>query len=207
MPAESLSRLHVVGDSISIHYGPHLEARLAGTAQYSRKTGPNGELDEDSDANGGDSRRVRAYLASLPPAGQFDLLLVNCGLHDLRRSSETGELQVPLDEYRANLAEILALARGLAGRVGWVRTTPVVDELHNRPGLGFRRFAADVEAYNRAADEVMRACGVVTLDLFTFTLTLGRAAYSDHVHFTEAARAQQAAFLAGGLYPLLGSPT
>lgn len=204
-PEKALPSLHVVGDSISIHYGPFLVERLAGMLAYSRKTGPNGETDETSEANGGDSRQVLAYLRSLRPGPCAEWLLVNCGLHDLRRTPASRALQVPLEAYRANLEAIVAAARGLAPRLVWVRTTPVVDAIHNTGRMDFERYAADVGAYNAAADGIMRAHAVPVFDLFTFTGTLGAEAYDDHVHFTPAARAQQAAFLAGGLYQLLAS--
>jgi lysophospholipase L1-like esterase len=202
-PEPARPRLHVVGDSISIHYGPYLEAFLAPWAEYSRKTGPRGETDETA-ANGGDSAQVLAYLRGLDPGAAFDWLLLNCGLHDLRRAPGRGPAQVPLDAYRANLQASLDLLQARGWRPLWARTTPVVEALHNRGQVEFERYAADVAAYNAAADELMRARGVPVLDLFTFTQTLGEAAYCDHVHFSPAARAQQAAFLAGGLYPRLG---
>jgi hypothetical protein len=45
----------------------------------------------------------------------------------------------------------------------------------------------------------MSAVGIPIIDLHTFTRNLGLDLYCDHVHFHEAVRAQQAAFLAGWL--------
>jgi lysophospholipase L1-like esterase len=196
----SLPTLHVVGDSISIHYGPCLQTMLAGVMAYSRKTAPDGSLDDAGAANGGDSSLVLAYLQSLRSGQPFDVVLINCGLHDIKRDPVTDQPQVPPDQYTANLREIVAIANRLATRLIWVRTTPVIDERHNRLNTAFRRSEADVETYNALADNVMREQGVSIIDLFTFTRNLGLDVYIDHVHFTAEVRAQQAAFIAGHLY-------
>jgi hypothetical protein len=193
-----LPTLHVVGDSISIHYGPYLQTMLTGIIAYSRKTAPDGSLDDR--ANGGDSSMVLEYLRSLQPDRPFDRLLINCGLHDIKRAVATHALQVPLDRYEANLHLILVKAQRLAARTFWVRTTPVIDERHNRLNTTFQRFGSDVEAYNITADYIMQQHGITLIDLFTFTRNLGPDVYVDHVHFTTEVRAQQAAFIAGHLY-------
>jgi lysophospholipase L1-like esterase len=195
----NLPALHVVGDSISIHYGPYLQTMLVDVMSYSRKTAPDGNLDDTSAANGGDSSMVLDYLRALQPDRPFDLLLINCGLHDIKRDVTTHTVQVPSDRYETNLREILAQAQRLAACTIWVCTTPVIDERHNRLNTTFHRFEADVEAYNAAADRIMREHDITTLDLFTFTRNLGPDVYADHVHFTDEVRAQQAAFIAGCL--------
>ncbi len=195
----NLPTLHVVGDSISIHYGPYLQAMLTEVMAYSRKTGPNGSLDDTSAANGGDSALVLAYLRTLRPDRRFDVLLVNCGLHDIRRDLVTNQPQIATDCYVANLRDILVEGQRLAQRVIWVRTTPVIDERHNRLNTSFRRFEDDVETYNALADRLMREQRAGIVDLYTFTRNLGSTVYADHVHFTAEVRAQQAAFIAGYL--------
>jgi len=197
----TLPHLHVIGDSISLHYGPYLQTMLTGVMTYTRKTAPDGSLDDR--ANGGDSTLVLDYLQTLQPDRPFDNLLINCGLHDIKRDVTTNTRQVPLDRYEANLHAILVQAQRLATRTIWVRTTPVIDERHNRLNTAFRRFEADIETYNAVADRIMLEHGITAIDLFTVTRNLGPDIYADHVHFTEAVRAQQAAFIAGHLY-LLG---
>lgn len=197
----NLPTLHVVGDSISIHYGPYLQVMLAGVMTYSRKTAPDGSRDETGDANGGDSALVLAYLKTLQADQRFDCLLINCGLHDIKREPVTHRFQVSIDQYAVNLRDIVAIADRLAGKLIWVRSTPVIDERHNRLNTTFQRFGADVEAYNATADRSMHEHAIPTIDLFTFTRNLGADVYVDHVHFAERVRAQQAAFIAGHLYP------
>jgi lysophospholipase L1-like esterase len=206
-PASPLPRVFVIGDSISIQYGPHLERFLAGNFAYDRKRDGAGgaraehNLDVPQGANGGDSAMVLAYLmarAEREPIAA-DVLLLNCGLHDIKTDVESGAKQVPADAYARNLRSILEVARAMKLAVVWVRTTPVIDEIHNARTRSFRRHAADVAAYNAIADEIMTAAGVPVLDLHAFSARFVPAGFIDHVHFAEDVREKQAAFLAGAL--------
>lgn len=199
-----MKRVYVVGDSISIQYGPHLRDLLQGAMTYSRKEGEEEarlNLDNPQGANGGDSSRVLSFLRARAAAGGIpaDILLLNCGLHDIKTDPATMVCQVPLVRYARNLEEIVGVAGGIAPHLVWVRTTPVVTAVHNARTATFRRFAEDVESYNRVADGVMAARGVPSIDLHGFTLNLGPNLYADHVHFTEPVRVAQAAFIAGWL--------
>lgn len=198
-----LPRLFVLGDSISIQYGPYLETLLAGQLSYDRKPDTAQDkalanLDLPAGANGGDSSMVLAYLRARRQHSPIpaDYLLLNCGLHDIKTNPATRALQVPLPQYRENLHAILAEARAMRLRVLWVRTTPVIDEIHNTRSMDFHRHAADVATYNTAADAIMRAAGIPLLDLHTFSAPLIPAGFIDHVHYSEDVRSQQAAFLA-----------
>ncbi|MCB0124945.1 MAG: SGNH/GDSL hydrolase family protein, partial [Caldilineaceae bacterium] len=104
-------KLFIVGDSISIQYGPYLAAALHGVMDYSRKEGEKEallNLDQPQGANGGDSSMVLAYLQAKAAAGGIDadLLLLNCGLHDIKTNPATGAKQVPIDQYAQNLQQI-----------------------------------------------------------------------------------------------------
>jgi hypothetical protein len=200
--AEERPRVFVIGDSISMHYGPFLERALAPRFAYDRMRAARAEgaanLDVPQGANGGDSRRVLDYLrrrrAKDPLAP--GLLLLNCGLHDIKREAKTNAIQVPLPEYTANLRAILAEAAAMGQQVVWVRTTPVVDAVHNRKPGRFLRFAADVAAYNEAAEAVMRTASVPIIDLHAFSLAFVPEGFIDHVHYAEPIREKQAVFLA-----------
>ena len=72
-----MKTLFVLGDSISIHYGPGLAAFVAGKYTLERKGQRHG-LDSDSGLdgmNGGTSRQVLHYLRERYP--KADLLLLN----------------------------------------------------------------------------------------------------------------------------------
>ncbi len=204
MSESSKPLVFVVGDSISLYYGPSLEAGLGSACAYARKGGIEAafrNLDIPEGANGGDSGMVLDYLSSLlsQPSFQADLLLVNCGLHDIKFATETKELQVSPEAYRQNLQTLVARVRERGIPLVWVRTTHSVDEIHNPRSTHFHRYAKDNEAYDAIALEVMQAGAVPILDLRTFTHHLGEDAtlFRDHVHFTPEVAARQGDFVAG----------
>ena len=199
-----LPKLYVIGDSISIQYGPYLEKYTQGTWQYARK-GDEGQaaknLDIPTGANGGDSQMVLEFLKKILRDKSFqpEVLLLNCGLHDIKRDATTNAIQVDSASYRANLNGILDLLKNRNIKVVWMRTTPVEDERHNSRSKAFKRYARDLDAYNAIADEVMAQNKVPTIDLYAFTKNLGSDHFIDHVHYDEPARAAQAAYIAGYL--------
>ena len=199
-------RVFVVGDSISIQYGPHLARMLAPQFEYSRKEGDAEarlNLDNPVGANGGDSGHVRAYLTALAHAGTFrtNYFLLNCGLHDIKSDPTNRALQIPPDAYRANLLAIISLRATLCDELIWIRTTGVDEPLHANRRAGFDRFQRDIDAYNAIADEIMREHGVHAIDLSTFTASLGsgKDIFTDGVHYNDATQRAQAAFIAGWL--------
>ncbi|WP_411350141.1 SGNH/GDSL hydrolase family protein [Paenibacillus sp. WLX2291] len=194
--------LFIIGDSISIQYGPYLKHMLEGHYRYDRKRGEEAlyDLDQPIGANGGDSERVLQYLKSEQHNNiRYDVLLLNCGLHDIKTDRYKREKQISLEQYRENLQEILRVADQMAQHIIWIRTTDVVDDIHNQPPATFFRFHDDVLAYNAAADEIMKSEGISIIDLYTFTRCFEKSAYCDHVHYTEQVRQLQAAYIAGYL--------
>ncbi len=113
---EKLPTVFVIGDSISMQYGPFLQNQLKGFLNYDRKK-DNGRgehnLDNPEGANGGDSRMVLEYLKlkQNDPTFHPDILLLNCGLHDIKRNSQTSIIQIDEVEYRRNLEAIYKIAR------------------------------------------------------------------------------------------------
>lgn len=196
--------LFVVGDSISIQYGPYLKKFTENRMDYARKT-DDGQASPDAavpeDANGGDSKMVLAYLTSKLADENFrpDYLLINCGLHDIKRKLPEKKLQVPPENYRENLTAIFDLAKAHGIRAIWVRTTPVVDSIHNTHSTSVHRHAEDLALYNQIADTVTRKSEIPVIDLYDFTQSLGPEVFADHVHYDEQTRALQAAFIAGNL--------
>lgn len=201
---KSLPKLFLIGDSISIQYGPFLEKYIQGKVQFERKVDDGSaekNLDIPTGANGGDSRMVLEYLINKIQDEQFtpDYLLLNCGLHDIKRNPESNKIQVSEDEYRKNLEAILQLLKNKEIQVVWMRTTPVVDSIHNAKQSSFKRYAADLELYNQIADEVCAKENIPVIDLYNFTQKLGIEQFADHVHYKEHARDLQAAYIAGFL--------
>lgn len=201
-----LPLLFVIGDSISLQYGPWLEQFVSSAFRYDRKRDDGGkraedDLDTPQGANGGDSRMVLEYLRRLKAAHrlQADYLLINCGLHDIKTEVSSGKIQISQEEYRCNLDSIFQEVNGTGVKLVWVRSTPVNEELHNTKGLAFNRYSADVEKYNRIADNYFLAKGIPIIDLYHFSKSFPKEATADHVHYTEEYSRLQAAFIAGFL--------
>ena len=199
-----IMKVYVIGDSISIHYGPYLEKYLRGFMKYERKTGEAEallNLDNPQGANGGDSARVLDFLRGMAASGGIDadILLLNCGLHDIKTNPTTGLKQVPIENYKANLREIIKVVLQMKIKMIWIRTTPCDEKKHNNSNMKFYRFSADCQQYNHVADEIMAEFDIKSIDLYNFTLNLGPDLYCDHVHFHEHIREKQAAFIAGWL--------
>lgn len=196
-------KVFVVGDSISIHYGPYLKASLEGFFIYDRKR-DKGEAVKDLDhpvgANGGDSDMVLKYLLQLKDSLNFktDYLVVNCGLHDIKRKSPSDSAQIGLKKYKDNLQSIVDLSKDMNVKLVWVNSTPVVDSIHNKR-VPFLRFENDLMAYNKAADSIMHEAHVPIIDLYTFTKKYIPTGYLDHVHYNKDIREKQADFIAGYL--------
>ncbi|WP_407311886.1 SGNH/GDSL hydrolase family protein [Desulfosporosinus sp. SB140] len=124
----------VLGDSISIHYSPFLKNMISSKFKYQQK-GLVGEalkdLDQPNGANAGDSNMVLEYLRDENKKGiSYDILLINCGLHDIRVDRSTNRIQTEKKRYEDNLNQICEAASEMSQRVFWISTTPVVDRIH-----------------------------------------------------------------------------
>ncbi|WP_187143370.1 SGNH/GDSL hydrolase family protein [Terriglobus albidus] len=198
--------LFLIGDSISLQYTPYLKEDLAPRVAFSRKEGTvhASNLDVPDDANGGNSNMVLSYLEKRYKDKTFApaILLVNAGLHDVKRDVHTNQLAVPPEIYRRNLMRIASLALKHHATLIWVNTTPVDDIRHNRLSHDFHRFDSDVRTCNLIASAVFRAKAVPIIDLYEFTAKSATTHYIDHVHYDDAMRALQAAFIAGAVNAL-----
>lgn len=200
-----MKTIHVIADSISMHYGPYLEKYISPHYQYSRKQLKIGELDNPEGVNGGDSSQVLSYIERcISQNMRWDLVVLNCGLHDIRYYDNCKN-QTDSADYERNLNDIFDAANAIASQVVWVCTTPVIDELHNPLKNDYKRYNADVEKYNGIADGVVANRNIWSIDLYTFCRCLGEAdTYFDHIHFNDETRNLQGAFVAGQLIAFLG---
>lgn len=197
-------QLFVIGDSISIFYGPYLKKYTAGKFIYDRKR-DKGEamqnLDNPVGANGGNSKMVLEYLTEFLKNDTIkpDIFLINCGLHDIKTNTETGKKATAKDEYRKNIDQITRLILKSGKKMIWINSTPVNDSIHNIKNVGFYRYNKDVIAYNLIADSICSKNNIPVIDLYSFSATFPLEAYQDHVHYSERFRELQAAFISGFL--------
>jgi acetoin utilization deacetylase AcuC-like enzyme len=195
-------KIFLIGDSISVQYWLYLKEYLAGVADIDRKK-DDGQAEKNLDvptgANGGDSRMALEYLRSKYADKAFrpDYLLLNCGLHDVKHDPKTGIIQVSEDDYRKNLNEIAALLKKNHTTLIWIRTTYVVDSIHNAKSSSIRRYNNDVIRYNAIADDIMAKHQIKSIDLYSFSKQQGIEHIADHVHYDLPTRALQAAYIAG----------
>ncbi|MEY8554360.1 SGNH/GDSL hydrolase family protein [Bacteroides uniformis] len=200
----SQKNIFLIGDSISIEYGPYLKEHIADIANMERKEDDGTafkNLDVPMGANGGDSHMVLLYLRHKLQEQGFspDYMLLNCGLHDIKRHPETSVIQVTENDYCTNLAEIFHILKEKNINPIWIRTTWVVDSIHNAKSKAFSRYNKDVLRYNEIADSVCIENEIPIIDLYTFTMNLGVDELRDHVHYFEDAQKKQAAFIASRL--------
>ncbi len=206
MTESSLPRVFVLGASTTIHFGPYLERELAGRFHYDRKRDTSTQRAEDNldipqGASGGDSAMILAYLRDrrLHDPIPADILLLSCGLHDIKTDPATGTKQVPPAQFETNLRLALDECRAMRLLVAWMRIAPVVDHIHNTRCPAFHRCDADVDACNSIADRVMTRGHAAIIDFHAFCRPFLPHALIDHIHYDEDTRHKQAVFLAGEL--------
>jgi len=161
----NLSRVLLIGDSISIGYTNAVQKALAGKVNVHR-----------APVNCGPTIRGLEQLDQWLGDGRWDLIHFNWGLHDLRR--DTGAPQVPIDQYEVNLDRLVKRLKKTGAKLIWCSTTPV-------PDGAARREPEDAPAYNAVAKKVMEDHGVPINDLYTFAFPrLKEIQRPRDVHFT-----------------------
>lgn len=198
---QNKKRLLVIGDSISLGYGPELKNMLANDFDYNTKeTGSGyGNLDIPTGPNSGDSRMVLEYFRHLCKNKKFhtDLLVLNCGLHDIKTVPQSNTKTISKTLYKNDLDSIFTIIKKMKIRLIWVNTTPVNDSIHNSKRVGFYRYNKDVVEYNHIADSICSRRNIPVIDLYNFSTKFPVSAIADHVHFKPEFAKLQAAFIAG----------
>lgn len=182
------SPLYILGDSISIHYGPYLDRILGMKGKYRGLL----RLYPENTSN---SEKVKELLLSDVRKFPGETIIWNSGLHDVRRNREDRTIYTSMEDYMKNLEGIHDDLENKGFRQIFVNTTPVFDDKHNEKVTGWLRKDLDVRYYNDRAAEVMERLGVPLIDLYNFTLQKGEESLIDHVHFTPEVRAEQAQYI------------
>ncbi len=201
-----MTKLFTLGDSIALGYRKALIASLGADYEVSTKAGEEEaakNLNYPVGTNCGDSRMLLSYLRDEKLNGRlnYDIIIFNCGLHDIKYNWETEKIQIEPDEYEQNLRRICAVLKSACSRVYFVNSTPVYNDIHNSTqniiiNQNIIRRAADLENYNKIAQRVMSENGVGIIDLYSFTLNLGKKAVCDHVHYSPEYAQMQGEFIA-----------
>jgi dienelactone hydrolase/lysophospholipase L1-like esterase len=177
--APALPKVVLIGDSIRLAYAPLVARRLVGQAVV---VGPV--------ANGADSGNVLAHLDEWVLREKPDVVHLSCGLHDLKYDRKSGDYQVTLAAYEANLRRIVErIRKETSAALVFATTTPIDDERHARRGATFDRREADVRRYNAAALEVMLPARIIVHDVHALVEQAGPEKWlaADGTHFTQAA--------------------
>lgn len=203
-----LPECFLIGDSISVQYAPYLEKSLEGIVRLSRKEGDREafkDLDIPRGSSGGDSKMVLDFLKEQLKDSSFhpDYFVFNFGLHDIKHNPPNGNIQIELKDYQSNLVEIIHLLKGRGIKPIWIRTTPVVDTVHNSRQESFKRYAEDLTRYNHAADKICWEERIPLIDLYEITAKKVPEHYIDHVHYDETTRSLQAAYIAAKIQQIV----
>jgi lysophospholipase L1-like esterase len=184
----TMPRVLVIGDSISMGYMAPLHKLLANKADVVHPP-----------ENCRSSRQIVQRLDQYLGHERWDVIQFNCGIHDLTYLNEQaevasaaqgGKIQVPLDEYRANLEKIVARLKQTNAVLIWCTTTPL------RGSIGFR-IVEDVDHYNAVAKDIMLQHNIRITDLHELTLRRRLPKWSpDGVHFTDDGYRELAADIA-----------
>lgn len=179
---ETLPRILIIGDSVSMGYTKGVVQLLEGKADVQRP-----------DANCGATFIGLRDLDKWLGGEKWDVIHFNFGLHDLRYcfnndpyqmkneagefpTAETGAPRTPIADYEANLRELVGRLKATGALLIWGNTTPV-SAYHNgyEPAL--------VVEYNAVAARVMQESGVTINDLNSvIAADVANLHGNDHVH-------------------------
>jgi len=144
----------LLGDSIRMSYQPLVVRALAGEAEVA---GP----EENCQYSLYTLSSLDRWIGQL---GRPDVVHWNNGIHDAGHNPARRPVQIPLADYRGNVELILRRLRDAGADVVWATSTPV----HPRRPIQKDTWwwtNEEIDAYNRAALEVMRAASVPVNDL------------------------------------------
>lgn len=174
----ALPRVLLVGDSISIAYTLPVRRLLDGVANVHRPA-----------TNCGPTTRGLEQLDDWLGDKEWDVIHFNFGLHDLKYVDDqgarvppsAGHLQVPQDDYEANLTKIVERLKKTNAKLIWRTTTPVPKGAHGR------KVGMSAEYNTIAARVIEKTIGENAMidDQYTFALDrMSEIQRPADVHFT-----------------------
>lgn len=163
-----LPRVLLIGDSISIGYTLAVRELLKGKANVHRIP-----------VNGGATEAGLANLNAWLGTGHWDVIHFNFGLHDAKRTSETG-FRSSRDQYAENLRTLVVQLKATGARLLFATTTPIPNTGALSPA---RRFDS-IPARNEIAEKVMQENAVAIDDLYVVALpVLAQIGRPNDIHF------------------------
>jgi hypothetical protein len=174
---QQLPEVLIIGDSISMGYGPVVKRLLEGKATLSRP-----------DENCESTQKGVAKLDEWLGGKKYKVIYFNFGLHDLKHvdaitkeasAKASDPLLTDLPAYAANLTIIAQKLKATGAKVIFATTTPVPEH----PGSPLREPFMPAK-YNAVAKEVMEKQGVEVDDLYNFALPqISKIQIPDNVHY------------------------
>lgn len=204
-----MKKLLSYGDSIAFGYKDALKEYVSHKYTFFTKEGMREaaqNLNIPKGTNCGDSRMMLRHIREEVEQGlfQFDVIVFNCGKHDIKVDLKTGHRQISPEEYQKNMREITALIKAHSKKAFYVNCTKVYDDIHNTPenielNFGIARYDKDMRLCNEQAEEIMKEAGIPVIDLYDLSEKWGEKALKDHVHYHPAYAELQAAYIAGAV--------
>ncbi len=195
----SLPKVLIIGDSISMGYMKALPKLLEGKASVRHNPGNAGHT-------GMGVANIKRYIGD----GKWDVIHFNWGLWDLcyrnpksrtqgRRDKINGKIPHSLEQYGANLRQLVKILKTTDARLIWATTTPVPD---GEPG----RIKGDELKYNAVAAKIMSENKIAINDLHAhMTRRLKDFERKGDVHFDAVGSKYLAEKVAASVLEALGS--
>jgi len=179
----ALSRVLLIGDSVSRAYTQTVRKELSGIANVHRAPANCGPTSTGL-------KKVDVWLGD----GKWDVIHFNFGIHDRA---------TPLSDYATRLEQLVERMQQTGGKLVWASTTPITD-------VADKYSAESIVQRNAAAADLMQKHGVAIDDLFTAIIPLLAELQNPHdVHFSGPGNnflgAQVATFLKS-MIPIASKP-
>ncbi len=180
--SDSLPRILIIGDSISIGYTPFVRDMFQGRAEVIHNQG-------NAQHTGTGLEKIESWLGD----GNWDVIHFNWGLWDLcyrypdsknqgNRDKERGTLTTELSDYEANLEQLVGRLEMTGAQLVWGNTSFI-------PEGEAGRVVGDELKYNQAASRVMNRHGIATNDIRSLTADFESDQFraTGDVHYIPAA--------------------
>jgi GDSL-like Lipase/Acylhydrolase family len=182
----ALPNVMVIGDSISIGYGPEVRKLLAGKANVFRPMRQGGKTPENGGSTYIGLKELNQWLGDY----EYSVIHFNWGLHDVHhrnavtREPKLGDKEhlpaaISLPDYKRNLERLLTMLEKTGARLIWASTTIV-------PDGDIGRVAGEEKKYNEAAKEIMDRHHIPVDDLYALTASFPPAMFREpgNVHYS-----------------------